>query len=256
MLRGGSKAFLLAAGRGTRLRPITNTVPKCLVEIHGKPLLTYWIEICEELEISEVLINTHHLAEAVQAWAHRQKSPVKIRLSHEPTLLGSAGTLAANAEFAGGADIVYIFYADNLAQVNFSSLLRCHQSHAAPLTIGLFRTQDPQQCGVVELDDSGRVLSFEEKPAQPRSNLAFAGVAMARREFFPWLPRGVFADLGKDVLPRLTGKMYGRELEGRLLDIGTWENYCKAQQDMSWAQTLTGSDGPISAAAAGKEPTT
>ncbi len=230
-----SKAFLLAAGRGTRLRPLTDTTPKCLAPIHGKPLLNYWLEICEALGVRHVLINTHHLADQVRAWAKRQNTAVKIHLAHEKVLLGSAGTLAANRDFIRGADSVYIFYADNLAQVNFDSLLACHESHNAPLTLGLFRTPHPERCGIVELDEAGRVRRFEEKPKQPTSNLAFAGVAIARPEFFSHLPAEGFADLGQDVFPKLAGRMYGHELEGRLLDIGTLANYEQAQQDRSWA---------------------
>lgn len=235
MPRTISKAFLLAAGRGTRLRPLTDAVPKCLVPLHGKPLLTYWMEICATLGVAEVLINTHHLADQVKAWAERQSAAVKIHLAHEDTLLGSAGTLAAHRDFARDAENVYIFYADNLAQINFQAFQVCHQAHAAPLTLGLFRAARPERCGIVELDKSGRVLCFEEKPTQPRSDLAFAGVALARREFFSCLPSAAFADLGKDVLPKLAGRMYGHPLEGRLLDIGTMEDYQRAQQDLSWA---------------------
>jgi mannose-1-phosphate guanylyltransferase len=238
-----SKAFLLAAGLGTRLRPLTDAVPKCLVPVHGKPLLTYWIETCEALGVGEVLINTHHLAGQVQEWAKRQTSPVKIHLTHEETLLGSAGTLAANRDFAGFAESFYIFYADNLAQVNFAALKSTHQTHAAALTLGLFRTGRPEQCGIAELARSGRVISFEEKPKQPRSNLAFAGVAVARQVLFSHLPGSGFADLGKDIFPKLVGSIYGCELEGRLLDIGTPENYQQAQQDLIWATPGFGATG-------------
>lgn len=222
------KAYLLAAGLGTRLRPITESVPKCLVPIHGKALLSIWLDICEGLGISEVLINTHHLAEQVRSWAAKEKSPVSIHLTHERILLGSGGTLAANAGFIGTDNDFYIFYADNLVSADLPLLEIAHTQHGGVLTMGLFRSPKPKDCGIVTMDDSGCISSFEEKPAEPRSNFANAGIFLARRELFNYLPATGFADLGKDVLPHLIGAMWGQILEGYLIDIGTLENYQRA----------------------------
>jgi mannose-1-phosphate guanylyltransferase len=222
------KAYLLAAGLGTRLQPLTQSVPKCLVPINGVPLLSVWLDICEGLEISEVLINTHHLAERVREWASAQKAPVRIQLVHEEKLLGSAGTLSANREFIGPDEDFYIFYADNLVDTDLNSLEAFHGRHNGMLTLGLFSTPKPQDCGIVTLDDCGFISSFEEKPEHPRSNFANAGIFLARRKLFEYLPANGFADLGKDVLPKLVGAMWGHRLSGYLLDIGTPENYQRA----------------------------
>jgi mannose-1-phosphate guanylyltransferase len=222
------KAFLLAAGLGTRLRPITDRVPKCLVPIGGRPLLSIWVDICETLGISEVLVNTHYLPEQVREWAAGQLSALRVRLAHEPTLLGSAGTLAANAKFIGKDEDFYILYADNLVAADLRLLESCHASHSGVLTMGIFRSPKPRDCGVVTLEDGGRISSFEEKPEQPRTNFANAGIFLARRKLFEYLPVHGFADLGKDILPRLVGKMWGQILNGFLLDIGTVENYQRA----------------------------
>lgn len=219
---------MLAAGLGTRLKPLTARVPKCLVPINGKPLLSVWLSICESLEISAVLINTHHLAEQVREWAAAQTSPVRIQLAHEESLLGSGGTIRANRQFIGNDEDFYIFYADNLVNADLKSLEVFHARHSGVLTIGLFRSPDAHACGIVTLEESGCISSFEEKPKHPRSNLANAGIFIARRNLFEYLPESGFADLGKDVLPRLVGAMWGQVLNGYLLDIGTRENYERA----------------------------
>src|ERR1700688_3378395 len=93
------KAFLLAAGNGTRLRPITNTIPKCLLPIRGLPLLGIWLEMCRRFGIHEVLINVHAHTTAVREYIEKTDHEVTVKLFEEPTLLGSAGTLAANREW-------------------------------------------------------------------------------------------------------------------------------------------------------------
>lgn len=231
-----AKAFLLAAGLGTRLRPLTDQTPKCLVPIHGQPLLSIWLDFCDKLGVHEVLINTHHLADQVSDWARSQKSRVRINLFHEDVLLGSAGTLAANREFVGDGKDFYVFYADNLVSTDLTELEALHASHSGILTLGLFRTPKPQACGIVTLDAAGKVLSFEEKPHHPLSDLANAGIFIARRSLFDYLLRNTFADLGRDVMPRLAGAMWGRVLDGYLLDIGTYDNYSQALRE--WPPTL------------------
>jgi mannose-1-phosphate guanylyltransferase len=222
------KAYLLGAGLGTRLKPLTERVPKCLVPIDGKPLLSIWLDICEELQISAVLINTHHLPDQVREWASAQRSSVRIQLVYEENLLGSAGTLAANREFIGEDQDFYIFYADNLVGADLKSLEAFHARHSGVLTMGLFSSPKPQHCGIVTLDEVGCISSFEEKPEYPRSNYANAGIFLARRKLFEYLPRTGFADFGKNVLPKLVGVMWGKMLDGYLVDIGTVENYERA----------------------------
>src|SRR5580704_11571365 len=93
------KAFILAAGNGTRLRPVTDKIPKCLAPICGVPLLELWLNNCKAAGITEVLLNAHAHTEAVRSYVAKQKTGVTVRISEEPQLLGSAGTLAENREF-------------------------------------------------------------------------------------------------------------------------------------------------------------
>ena len=109
------KAFLLAAGHGTRLRPITDTIPKCLLPIQGVPLLALWLQCCERLRIDEVMINLHAHAAPVREFLRRNAPATPVRVVEEPELLGSAGDLArANRDWIGSDDLFWIFYADVL----------------------------------------------------------------------------------------------------------------------------------------------
>jgi mannose-1-phosphate guanylyltransferase len=112
------KAFLLAAGNGTRLRPLTDSVPKCLLPVRGVPLLEIWLNNCKAAGITDVLVNTHAHAETVRKFAAAQKSGVRIRIAEEPELLGSAGTLAKNREFVSGEESFVVLYADVLTNIS------------------------------------------------------------------------------------------------------------------------------------------
>lgn len=232
------KAFVLAAGIGSRLRPLTDSMPKCLVPIGGRPLLAYWYDLFEHHGIDEVLVNTHHLPDQVERFVKEHATRVKTRLVHEPTLLGSAGTLAANRDFVRGERDFFVLYADNLTDVDLTKLLRAHEASRQPLTIGLFRASEPRNCGIVTLDGDGLVTSFEEKPQTPRSDLAFAGVAVATPALLDLIPAQAPVDLGKDVLPRMVGRMTGVPIDGHLRDVGTPAAYAQAQIDVRTLRTV------------------
>jgi len=225
------KAILLAGGLGTRLRPLTDTTPKCLVDIAGRPLLDYWFDALGRVGIRDVLINTHHLPEPVRRYIE-QKNAQGFRAveSFEPVLLGSAGTICAHRDWADDAADVLIIYADNLSDVDLGLLLESHRTGSTPVTMLLFHAPDPRACGIAELDNGSRIIRFEEKPAAPKSDLANAGVyavtAAAWREI---ADMGAF-DIGFEVLPRFTGRMRGHLHAGYHRDIGTMEALAAARQ--------------------------
>jgi mannose-1-phosphate guanylyltransferase len=266
------KAFLLAAGLGVRLQPITNTIPKCLIPIDGKPMLHHWLSLFKEHGITDILINLHHLPQKVVEYvkilkvriqlmnfefpnlSHCHQAPAcsapgltdrsdfNITLFYEEELLGSAGTVRENADWVSSETEFIIAYADNLTNANLTKLLQFHRlkSPLPPfekggkggiLTMGLFHSDYPQACGIASLDEDGMVVSFVEKPQETESDLANAGIYVASPEIFSYIPEGNVVDLGHDVLPKLVGKMYGCEIDGYLRDIGTPENYKKAQEE-------------------------
>ena len=225
------KAFLLAAGIGSRLGEITRHTPKCLLPIGGRPLLDYWLEALERARVTEVMINLHHHADQVRDFLYQRPSSLQIATFYEPELLGSAGTISAAWEFVKDEDCFFIAYADNFARVDLDKLLRFHQEKGHPvLTLVAYRTHEPMHCGIVELDTDGRVLSFEEKPAQPKSSYANSGIHVASRELHDFLPTKVPADLGFHVLPQLTGKMYGYVTDEYIQDIGSPAALARVQE--------------------------
>jgi mannose-1-phosphate guanylyltransferase len=224
------KAFILAAGKGTRLRPITDHIPKCLVPIKGKPILQIWLELCQYYGIEEVLINIHPFPDMVRTFISRSTWNLKVNLFYEERLLGSGGTILANHEFVKDEERFFIFYADNLTTVDLNEMIRFDNSHQGHLTMGLFRTDSPETCGIAEVNENSLIIGFEEKPKKPKSNLANAGIYLAKKEIWDYFPHQEFIDFGFDILPRLVGKMYGYEIREYLVDIGTMENYQRAQE--------------------------
>jgi len=226
------KAFLLAAGNGVRLRPLTDKVPKCLLPIQGIPLLEIWLSNCKAAGVTDVLVNTRAHAEAIRQFAAEQKTGVRMHIVEERELLGSAGTLAENRDFVTREKAFFILYADVLTNINLRRMLEFHQQKQLPATLGMYQVPDPTQCGIVAMNEDSVIQEFVEKPSQPLSNWAFAGVMIAGPELFDFLPAQRPADLGFDVLPKMIGKMGAYRISEYLLDIGTPSNYQRAQQ--SW----------------------
>jgi mannose-1-phosphate guanylyltransferase len=223
------KAFLLAAGHGTRLRPLTDSIPKCLVPIRGIPLLQIWIDLCRRNGISEILINLHAHANVVRTFLQENRRGMKVTVSEEAVLLGSAGTLLANRQWIGSDPEFWVFYADVLTTASLSALLDVHHRQNKLATLGLYEVPDPRRCGIVTLDENGTVLDFVEKPEFPSTNLAFCGIMVANRRLLDVIPEQVPADIGFHVLPQLSGQLAAYRISDYLLDIGTLENFNLAQ---------------------------
>jgi mannose-1-phosphate guanylyltransferase len=224
--------MLLAAGLGTRLRPLTDTVPKCLVPVAGRPLLMHWESALLATGVDRVRINTHHLPDPVRRFAVEAsaRSAIRWETVHEPTLLGSAGTIAANADFANGAETLLIVYADNLSDIDLAAMLAAHRAGGQPMTMALFRATNPRACGIATLDPGGVVSEFVEKPEQPRGDLANAGVYALTPQAWQEVVEMDAFDLGFDVLPRFVGRMLGFPIEGYHRDIGTPEALAEADR--------------------------
>ena len=224
------KAFLLAAGLGTRLRPLTDHTPKCLVEVGGRAMLDIWLDALAAAGVGEVLVNLHHLAPLVRRHlAARESGPV-VHTVEEPELLGSAGTLRANRAFVAGEDMFLALNADNLTDFDLRVLIDAHRDGGNIATLSVFHAPDPTQCGILTVDD-GRVTGFSEKPAKPVSSLANAGMyafSPAVLDLIGPPPR----DIGYDLLPKLVGRARAVTIGGSwFLDIGTPAALARARDE-------------------------
>jgi len=227
-----AKALLLAGGLGTRLRPITLTTPKCLVPVAGKPMLDYWFDALEKANVRDVLLNNHHLPDQVRAHieATNAARDLTVTEAYEPELLGSAGTVHANRVWAEGADEIIVIYADNLSDVDLAAMLAFHRAHDDPMTMMLFRTAYPSQCGIATLEGD-RIVEFIEKPETPASDLANAGLYVLDADAFREIADMNVFDFGFDVIPAFVGRMRGFEHSGYHRDIGNKEALAQANID-------------------------
>lgn len=225
------KAFILAAGNGTRLKPLTDTLPKCLVPIRGVPMLSIWLRLCRDVGVTEVTVNLHSHADAVQRFLAENDPEVPVRVAEEPELLGSGGTLRQNRRWIAGEDRFWVFYGDVLTTANLAPMLALHDSASPAATLGLYRVANPSECGIATLDERGVITEFVEKPIQPRGDLAFSGVMIGTPAMLDEIPTVSPADIGFHLLPRLAGRMAGFHIREYLRDIGTLSAYTAAQRD-------------------------
>lgn len=225
------KAFLLAAGVGSRLRPVTDTTPKCMLVIDGRPLLGIWLDGFRRAGVDEVLINLHHLPDVVQRYLGTRTGPPAVRTFYEPELLGSAGTLLANREWVRAEEFFLACYADNLTDFDVRSLIDSHRAHDAPATLAVFHSDNPSAGGVVELDGAGWITGFMEKPSDPVSDLTNAGMYAFHPGVLDEIDGRPPKDIGYDLLPRLVGRARAVPVEGYFRDVGTPGAYRRAREE-------------------------
>lgn len=225
------KAFLFAAGVGSRLRPITDSIPKCMLPINGRPLLDMWLNALHSAGVHEVLVNVHHLPGVICQYIEARPAPPAVHVVFEPELLGSAGTLVANRHWVQGEEFFLACNADNLTDFEVRYLVDAHRARRPAATLAVFRTEQPSACGIVEVDREDRIVGFVEKPSDPSTNLANAGIYAFRPSVLDEIDRGPVKDIGYDLLPKLVGRARAVLIEGYLRDIGTVEALRQAQAD-------------------------
>lgn len=226
------KALLLAAGYGTRLRPLTLNVPKCLVEINGEPLLSNWLKKLENLGCEEVLINTHYLSEKVVAFLEKFNSQkLKIIISYEKEILGTAGTLIKHIDFFKDSTGLLI-HADNFTTDNLRDFINNHylRPKKCIITMLTFKTDNPSSCGIVKKDKEGKVIAFYEKSIKKNGNCANGATYAFDEEFVKFMKELSFevSDFSNDVIPLLMGKIYSWHTPKLYMDIGNESSLKKA----------------------------
>lgn len=230
------KAFILAAGLGTRLQSLGLDVPKVMVPIGGKPLLEHHIEMFRAQGIRELIVNLHYRPEKITGYfGDGTKFGVRITYSTEPELLGTAGAVK-KMESELHAETFVVLYGDNLVDLEFTPLLAFHRDRKAEATVALFASPEPWTGGVVETDARGRVTRFVEKPDRKEvsTNLISAGILALEPGVLGLVPAGKFCDFGKDVFPAMLAKgraLYAMKPDAYVQDIGTPERLAQAQRD-------------------------
>ena len=225
------KAFLLAAGIGSRLRPITDAIPKCMVPIDGQPLIDIWLDAFDAAGIDEVLVNLHHLPDVVRRHVSERTGLPVVRTVFEPELLGSAGTLVANRHWLGRDEMFLACNADNLTDFDLRLLIDEHRRHGAVATLTVFHSENPSAGGVVKVDSAGMVVGFTEKPPQPVSDLVNAGMYAFHPDLLAEIDGRPPQDIGYHLVPQLVGRARAVLVKDYFRDIGTVEAYRRAGQE-------------------------
>ena len=227
------RALLLAAGFGTRLRPLTETIPKCLVPVQCKPLMAYWLDLLFSAGFDRALVNTHYLPEVVRAFVANGPWVSRVDLVHEDPILGTGGTVLANAAWFEGQPFL-VAHADNLTVFDVRGFVARHANRppGCEITMMTFDTDVPQTCGIVE-ERGGLVVAFHEKVTNPPGTRANAAVYIFEPEviaFMATLNKAVI-DLSTEVLPHYLGRMCTFHNDQYHRDIGNLESLALAEQE-------------------------
>ena len=225
-------AILLAAGLGTRLSPLSDDWPKCLMPVHGRPLLEYWLTALSAAGISQTTVNLHHFKDEVHQFLNRPALSHRVSLFFEDALLGTAGSVRAITKNRTSGTILVI-HADNWSHSDLAALLAHHAQAASRgmlMTMMTFDTDTPEQCGIVVTDSDGTLQAFFEKSANPPGKRANAAVYVLEPAVIDWLQaHPEVTDFSTEVIPEFIGQIACWHHEGVHRDIGTPQALITAQ---------------------------
>jgi mannose-1-phosphate guanylyltransferase/phosphomannomutase len=239
------KALVLAAGEGTRLRPLTLDRPKPMLPVAGKPVLEHIVNWLRYHGVEQVAINLHHKPERViEHFGDGRRWGVAITYSIEERILGTAGGAKRLQDFLDETFVVV--YGDVITDLDLAALIAYHgagpsgERTAPRATLALYRVPNPWECGIVALDEAGRIRRFVEKPERGAvfSDLASAGVMVLEPALLDLVPPDTFFDFGHDLLPLLLAgdiPILGWPISPNdyLLDMGTMDKYRQAGTDVA-----------------------
>lgn len=232
------KAMVLAAGKGTRLFPLTGVLPKPMAPAADKPIIQHIFELLSRTGVDETHANVHHLADVVldHYGEETQVGGMRVRFHHEQQLMGTAGGVKNLAEAFEETFVVVM--GDALTDVDVREVVDFHKGNKAAATIALTPVEDTTEYGVAVLDREKSIVGFQEKPGPEEaiSNLANTGIYVLEPEALSYVPEGAFFDFAKDLFPRLLEageRVAGYNVRGSYWsDIGTLSAYKKAQRDV------------------------
>lgn len=228
------KAMVLAAGLGTRLRPLTEDKPKCLVPLAGRPLIGWTLEWLRRAGVTECVINLHYLPEKVQQYVGDGSGyGLRVTYSYEPELLGTAGAVNKVASFFDTP--FYVIYSDNFSQWDIRKLKFEYERNNSIGTVAVHWREDVTQSGMVEFDQNNRILRLVEKPKPEgvTSHYVNAGFYYLNPRVFNYIPEGKPCDFAFNVFPemlRAREEIYAVKMEDPIIGIDTIESYNYANE--------------------------
>lgn len=245
-----TRAFIMAAGFGTRLEPLTLAVPKPMVPIANIPIMQHNLRLLGKWGIKDICANIHYFPEQIENYfGDGSQFGVNLSYSYEEKLLGTAGGVKKMADLVGGVkDAFVVLSADALTDINISELLGFHKKKKALVTIALSSVLDTSQFGVVVLGNDGKVTEFQEKPLPGKalSCLANTGIYVFDPDILKMIPAGEFHDFGKELFPKMVSEkhaVYGYQLKSYWSDIGSIDQYLGANSDAMLGKIHTASHG-------------
>ncbi len=231
------KAVVMAGGEGTRLRPMTASMPKPLLPVVNRPIMEHVLRLLKRHGLTETVVTVQFLASLVKNYfGDGEDLGMDLTYAHEEKPLGTAGSVK-NAEEALKDAPFLVISGDALTDFDLSDLIRFHRERGAMVTVCLTRVPNPLEFGITIVDDDGRVERFLEKPTwgQVFSDTVNTGIYVMEPQVFDYVEAGVSVDWSGDVFPRLMKEghpVYGYIAEGYWEDVGTHESYVKAQADV------------------------
>jgi NDP-sugar pyrophosphorylase family protein len=230
------RVMIMAAGKGTRLRPITDLVPKPMAPIVNRPALFHIISLLRRHGVTEIIMNLHHLPDVISGYfGDGTEMGVEISYSHETRLLGTAGGVKNNQAFLDG-DTFLVMSGDALTDIDLTGLVAAHKRNGSIATLALKEVSDPSHYGVVVTDDDGQVVGFQEKPTreEARSRMCNCGIYVFEPEIFDHIPVGEFDDFGTRLLPDLLRQkvpFYGEAIDEYWSDVGNLDEFVRGNSD-------------------------
>ena len=228
------KAMLLAAGRGMRLRPLTDDRPKCLMPLAGRPLIDWQLSWLKKHGVTECVINLHYLADLVRDYIDDgRRFGLTVHYSFEPELLGTAGAVKKMQDFF--AEPFYVIYSDNFSQWDIQRLKSAYQTHHANATVAVHWREDVTQSGMIEMNHDNRILRLVEKPKveEVTSHYVSAGFFYLNPRVVDYIPEGEFCDFGFHVIPAMLKageKLHAVKMDQPIIGIDTKEAYIRADE--------------------------